>query len=55
MYKGVFGKDKKFREMKNLTRHELADRLEMSVSEYGKLKRGEVEISILNYTASRTF
>ena len=37
---------KKFRELKNLTRDELADKLEMSVSGYSKLERGEVDISL---------
>ena len=37
---------KKFRELKNLTRDELADKLEMSVSGYSKLERGEVDITL---------
>jgi len=37
---------KKFRELKNLTRDEVADKLEMSVSGYSKLERGEVDISL---------
>jgi len=37
---------KKFRELKNLTRDELADKLEMSLSGYSKLERGEVELTI---------
>ncbi len=32
--------------MKNLTRDEIADKLEMSVSGYSKLERGEVDISL---------
>lgn len=37
---------KKFRELKNITREELADRLEMSLSGYSKLERGEVELTV---------
>lgn len=37
---------KKFRELKNLTRDEVAEKLEMSVSGYSKLERGEVELTI---------
>ena len=37
---------KKFRELKSLARDEIADKLEMSVSGYSKLERGEVEISL---------
>jgi len=37
---------KKFRELKNMTREELADRLEMSLSGYSKLERGEVELTL---------
>ncbi len=37
---------KKFRELKNMTRDEVADQLEMSVSGYSKLERGEVDITL---------
>jgi transcriptional regulator with XRE-family HTH domain len=37
---------KKFRELKNMTRDEVADKLEMSVSGYSKLERGEVDITL---------
>ena len=37
---------KKFRELKNITREDLADRLEMSLSGYSKLERGEVELTV---------
>lgn len=37
---------KRFRELKNLTREQLADKLEMSLSGYSKLERGEVDITI---------
>lgn len=37
---------KKFRELKNMTRDEIADKLEMSVSGYSKLERGEVDLTL---------
>jgi len=37
---------KKFRELKNYTREVMADKLEMSVSGYSKLERGDVELSV---------
>jgi transcriptional regulator with XRE-family HTH domain len=37
---------KKFRELKNITREDLADKLEMSLSGYSKLERGEVELTV---------
>lgn len=37
---------KKFRELKNLTRDELATQLDMSLSGYSKLERGDVELSV---------
>ena len=37
---------KKFRELKNLTRDELADKLDMSLSGYSKLERGEVDLTL---------
>jgi len=37
---------KKFRELKGVTRDEMAGDLEMSLSGYGKLERGEVDITI---------
>jgi transcriptional regulator with XRE-family HTH domain len=37
---------KKFRELKSLTRDEVADKMEMSVSGYSKLERGEVELTL---------
>jgi transcriptional regulator with XRE-family HTH domain len=37
---------KKFRELKNITREESADQLEMSLSGYSKLERGEVVLTI---------
>ena len=44
--KEVIENIKKFRELKNITRDELADSLEMSLSGYSKLERGEVEITL---------
>ncbi len=37
---------KKFRELKNFTREVMADKLEMSVSGYSKLERGDVELTV---------
>lgn len=37
---------KKFRELKNYTREVMADKLEMSVSGYSKLERGDVELTV---------
>jgi transcriptional regulator with XRE-family HTH domain len=37
---------KKFRELKNITRDQMAADLEMSLSGYGKLERGDVDITI---------
>jgi transcriptional regulator with XRE-family HTH domain len=37
---------KKFRELKNFTRDQLAAELNMSLSGYSKLERGEVELTI---------
>jgi transcriptional regulator with XRE-family HTH domain len=37
---------KKFRELKNLTRDKVAEKMEMSLSGYSKLERGDVELSI---------
>jgi transcriptional regulator with XRE-family HTH domain len=37
---------RRFRELKNLTRDQMAADIDMSLSGYGKLERGEVDISI---------
>jgi transcriptional regulator with XRE-family HTH domain len=37
---------KKFRELKNYTRENMADKLEMSLSGYSKLERGDVELTV---------
>lgn len=42
IYKNI----KKIRELKNFTRDFVADELEMSTSGYGKIERGEVDLTI---------
>lgn len=42
----VYKNIKKIRELKNLTREYVADELKMSTSGYGKIERGEVDITI---------
>lgn len=37
---------KKFRELKNITRDQMAGELDMSLSGYGKMERGEVDITV---------
>ncbi|MEQ1734241.1 MAG: helix-turn-helix transcriptional regulator [Bacteroidia bacterium] len=37
---------KKFRELKNITREQMAEELSMSLSGYSKVERGEVDLSI---------
>jgi transcriptional regulator with XRE-family HTH domain len=37
---------KKFRELKNLTREKMASDLNMSLSNYSKIERGEIDLSI---------
>ncbi|WP_300672645.1 helix-turn-helix domain-containing protein [Soonwooa sp.] len=37
---------KKFRELKNMTREDIADRLGLSVSAYGKIERNETDVTI---------
>lgn len=37
---------KKFRELKNMTREQIADELELSASGYSKIERGEIELSV---------
>ncbi len=44
--KQVLENIKKFRELKNLTRDHVAAQLDMSLSGYSKLERGEVELTI---------
>ncbi len=38
---------KKFRELKNMTREQIADELELSASGYSKIERGEIELSVV--------
>lgn len=42
----VIGNIKKFRELKNITREQMASDLDLSVSGYSKLERGEIEITL---------
>lgn len=42
----VYKNIKKIRELKNLTREYVADELKMSTSGYGKIERGEVDLTI---------
>ncbi len=44
--KNIIDNIKKFRELKNITREHIADSLEMSLSGYSKLERGEVELTV---------
>jgi transcriptional regulator with XRE-family HTH domain len=37
---------KKFRELKNITREQLASDLKMSLSNYSKIERGEIDLTI---------
>lgn len=42
----VYENIKKIRELKNLTREYVADELNMSTSGYGKIERGEVDLTV---------
>lgn len=42
----VYENIKKIRELKNLTREYVADELKMSTSGYGKIERGEVDLTV---------
>jgi transcriptional regulator with XRE-family HTH domain len=44
--KQVIDNIKKFRELKNVTREHIASELEMSLSGYSKLERGEVDLTL---------
>ena len=37
---------KKFRELKNITREQMASDLEMSLSNYSKIERNEIDLTI---------
>ena len=43
----VISNIKKFRELKNITREQIADELQLSASGYSKIERGEIELSVL--------
>lgn len=42
----VYKNIRKIRELKNLTREYVADELKMSTSGYGKIERGDVDLSV---------
>lgn len=42
----VYKNIKRIRELKNLTREYVADELKMSTSGYGKIERGEVDLTV---------
>jgi len=44
--KDVYVTIRHFREMKNMTREQVSDALEITVSGYGKIERGEVDLSL---------
>ncbi|MFG4002183.1 helix-turn-helix transcriptional regulator [Flavobacterium aquidurense] len=46
MNPAVYKNIKKIRELKNLTRDHVADELKMSTSGYGKIERGEVDLTV---------
>ncbi len=41
---------RKIRELKNLTREYVAEELKMSMSGYGKIERGEVDLTVTKLT-----
>lgn len=52
----IYENIRKIREMKNLTRDYVAAELEMSTSGYGKIERGEVDLTISKlFKISKTF
>ncbi|MHA8056935.1 helix-turn-helix domain-containing protein [Aquirufa nivalisilvae] len=50
----VYDNIKRFRELKNISRQQMADDLDLSLSGYAKLERGEIDITIsrINQIAS---
>jgi len=46
MNKNIYMNIKKIRELKNLTRDYVAAELEMSTSGYGKIERGEIDLTV---------
>jgi transcriptional regulator with XRE-family HTH domain len=50
MDSSVYKNIKKIRELKGLTREHIADELKMSTSGYGKIERGEVDLTVTKLT-----
>jgi transcriptional regulator with XRE-family HTH domain len=50
MDSSVYKNIKKIRELKGLTREHIADELKMSTSGYGKIERGEVDLTVSKLT-----
>ena len=50
MYNKVYKKLKQIRELKNLTREYVAYELKMSSSGYGKIERGDVDLTLSKLT-----
>jgi transcriptional regulator with XRE-family HTH domain len=46
LIKNTIGNIKKFRELKDITREQMAADLDLSVSGYAKLERGEIELTL---------
>jgi transcriptional regulator with XRE-family HTH domain len=42
----IYENIKKFRELKNISRQQMADDLDLSLSGYAKLERGEIDVTI---------
>lgn len=42
----IYANIKNFRELKKITREQMASELEISVSGYGKIERGEIDVSL---------
>jgi len=46
----IYENIKKFRELKNISRQQMASDLELSLSGYSKLERGEIDVSLSRMT-----
>lgn len=46
----IYENIKKFRELKNISRQQMASELELSLSGYSKLERGEIDVSLSRIT-----
>jgi transcriptional regulator with XRE-family HTH domain len=46
MKSNVYINIRKIRELKNLTREDVSEKLNMSMSGYGKIERGEVDLTV---------